>query len=59
MAREQPVTDAEIEALRDGMMEQRREIRDDLEAAGVDVSNWGDDPSHTTADSDREPADSD
>lgn len=40
MARDNPVTDAEIEAVREGMQAQREEIRADLEAAGVDVSSW-------------------
>jgi hypothetical protein len=53
------VTGAEIKAVHDRMSEQRREIRDDLEDAGVDVSSWGDDSNHTAADPDSEPAGSD
>ena len=37
MARNQPMTDAEIEALRDEIREQREDIRDYLESEGVDV----------------------
>ena len=59
MARDQPVTDAEIEETSEAMREQREQIRDDLKAAGVDVSSWGDDPTDTVPDADREPADSD
>lgn len=41
MARDRaPVTDAEIEALREEMREQRSEIREDLAEDGVDVSGW-------------------
>jgi hypothetical protein len=40
--RVKPVSDEDIETLRAEMREQRAEIRADLEAAGVDVSNWGD-----------------
>lgn len=58
MARDQPVTDAEIEDAREAITEQREEICEDLEAAGVDVSNWGDDAA-TAPDPDREPVDSD
>lgn len=44
MARDQePVTDAEIEAVRESMREQRDEIREYLEDEGVDVSTWDDD----------------
>ncbi|WP_254544585.1 hypothetical protein [Halomarina pelagica] len=42
MARDQePVTDAEIEAIRDAMREQREEIRDYLKGEDVDVRTWG------------------
>lgn len=49
MARDrEPVTDDEIEALREGMRDRRSEIRDDLAEDGVDVSDWsvedGDEP---------------
>lgn len=42
MARDtpEPLTDAEIEELREAMDEQREDIRDALEAEGVDVSAW-------------------
>lgn len=43
MARDQkrrPMTDAEIEELREAMRDQRIEILEDLEAKGVDVSSW-------------------
>jgi hypothetical protein len=50
------MTDSEIEALRDEMREQRRDIRNYLENKGVDVSEWENDP---TSDADREPAESD
>jgi GH25 family lysozyme M1 (1,4-beta-N-acetylmuramidase) len=46
MARDHPVTDAEIDALREEMQAQREEIRADLEAAGVDVSSWDQDENH-------------
>lgn len=61
MARDHPVTDDELEAVREGIFEQREEIRRDLEARGVDVSEWstladdvdGDpDAEHDTAGSD-------
>jgi len=57
MARDQePMTDAEIEALREEMRAQREQIRADLEEAGVDVSSW-DSESDSAADSDHETAD--
>jgi hypothetical protein len=56
MARNQPMTDAEIEGLRDEMREQRADIRDFLEGEGVDVSGWDDNP---VSDTDAEPAESD
>ena len=56
MARDQPMTDAEIEALRDEMREQREDVRDYLESEGVDVSDWD---GETVSDADREPAESD
>lgn len=37
---QQPMTDAEIEALREEMREQRGDIREFLESNGVDVSDW-------------------
>lgn len=41
MARDQePLTDAEIEELREEMNEQREDIKDFLEDEGVDVSEW-------------------
>lgn len=60
MARDQsqrPMTDAEIETLREEMTEQRSEIRAFLDEQGVDVSEWATDE----ADLDAEPetADSD
>lgn len=51
MARDRPVTDDEIEALREEMREQRAAIRADLQAAGVDVSEWS---TFTDTDVDRE-----
>lgn len=56
MARDQPMTDAEIEALRDEMREQRGDIREYLDGEGVDVSGWDDEPA---PDADREPVESD
>ena len=56
MARDQPITDAEIEALRDEIREQREDIRDCLESEGVDASDWD---GETVSDADREPAESD
>lgn len=50
------MTDAEIEALRDEIREQREDIRDYLESEGVDVSGWEDDP---ISDADHETAESD
>jgi len=50
------MTDAEIEALRDEIREQREDIRDYLESEGVDVSGWENDPA---SDADRETAESD
>ena len=50
------MTDAEIDALREEMREQREDIRDYLESEGVDVSGWEDD---SVSDADREPAESD
>lgn len=43
MAQNQPagVTDEELEAAREAILEQRDAIREDLDAAGVDVSSWG------------------
>ena len=56
MARDQPMTDAEIEALRGEMREQREDIREYLDGEGVDVSGWDDE---TVPDADREPVESD
>ena len=56
MARDQPITDAEIEALRDEIREQREQIREELKKAGVDVSDWD---GETVPDADRETAESD
>jgi hypothetical protein len=50
------MTDAEIEALRDEIREQREDIRDYLASEGVDVSDWD---GETVSDADREPAESD
>ena len=50
------MTDAEIEALRNEIREQRGDIRDYLESEGVDVSGWENDPA---SDADRETAESD
>ena len=54
------LTDEEIDALRAEMREQRKEIRDDLAANGVDVSMW-DLPAEDVADAEaeRDTADSD
>ncbi|WP_254547228.1 hypothetical protein [Halomarina pelagica] len=58
MARDhEPVTDAEIEAVRDAMREQRDEIRDYLKGEGVDVRAW--ERGRTPSRADRESADSD
>lgn len=43
MARDQsrrPLTDAELEELREEMRSQRGDIREALEEQGVDVSDW-------------------
>jgi len=40
--RVEPMTNEEIEELRDGLAEQQDEIRDYLESRGVDVSPWDD-----------------
>lgn len=57
---DRPMTDAEIETLREEMREQRGEIREYLEGEDVDVSTWdnvaGDDPA---LEGDRDAADSD
>ena len=37
-----PVTDAEIEAVSEGIREQRDAIREALEDEGVDTSDWDD-----------------
>lgn len=39
---ERPLTDAEIDRLREEMEDQRDEIRAYLEEQGVDVSSWED-----------------
>jgi len=46
MAQDQPrpLTDAEIEDLREEMEEQREDIREFLEDNGVDVSSWSEAP---------------
>ena len=59
MARDRPVTDAEIDGAREAITEQRKAVRDDLEDAGVDVSDWDDDATGTVPNPDREPVDSD
>jgi len=50
------MTDAEIEALRDEMREQREDIREYLDDEGVDVTGWD---GETVPDADREQAESD
>lgn len=58
MARDQslrPVTDAELEELREEMRAQRSEIRADLAEQGVDVSGWETDDDED----DPEPSESD
>lgn len=59
MARDQPVTDAEIENAREAIREQKAAIRAYLESEGVDTSSWDDETSDTVSDADREPVDSD
>jgi len=46
MARVRPLTDAEIEALRERMRDQRGVIREYLASEGVDVSEWDDTRAH-------------
>ena len=48
--RVEPMTDEEIEELRDGLAEQQDEIRDYLESHGVDVSPWEDSTTEARAD---------
>jgi hypothetical protein len=48
--RREPMTDEEIEELRDGLAEQQDEIRDYLESQGVDVSPWDDSSTEARAD---------
>ena len=55
MARDTPVTDAEIEDARGAIREQREQIREDLAAEGVDVTGWEEDP---VSDANTEPAES-
>ena len=50
--RREPMTDEEIEELRDGLAEQQDEIRDYLESQGVDVSPWDDSSTEARADGD-------
>lgn len=59
MARDQPVTDAEIENAREAIREQKADVRAYLESEGVDTSSWDDETGDTVSDADREPADSD
>lgn len=59
MARDQPVTDAEIENAREAIREQKADVRAYLESEGVDTSSWNDETGDTVPDADREPADSD
>jgi hypothetical protein len=54
MARDSPVTEADIKAAREAIREQREQIREDLAAEGVDVTGWDED---TVSDVDVEPAD--
>lgn len=55
MARDQdPLTDEEIEALRDEMHEQRDEIREHLANEGVDVSAWDSEQPEARADGGQE-----
>jgi hypothetical protein len=56
MARNTPVTDAEIEDAREAIHEQRERIREDLAAEGVDVTGWDED---SVSDTGPEPAESD
>ena len=46
MSRVRPLTDAEIEALREEMRDQRGDIRTYLAIEGVDVSEWDDGRTH-------------
>jgi hypothetical protein len=50
------MTDAEIEALRDEIRDQREDIREYLEGEGVDVTGGEEDP---VSDANTEPAESD
>ena len=45
-----PMTDEQIEELRDGLAEQQDEIRDYLESQGVDTSPWDESVTETRAD---------
>ena len=62
MARDQtqrPMTDEEIEALREEMRAQRSEIRADLAEHGVEISGWDTGEDEADPGTDREQADSD
>lgn len=59
MARDQPLTDAEIDELREAMRGQRGEIQDYLESEGVDTSKWSTPPGEADSDPERDTADSD
>lgn len=48
--RREPMTDEEIEELRDGLAEQQDEIRDYLKSRDVDVSPWEDSATEARAD---------
>lgn len=51
MARDQePLTDAEIEQLREEMNEQRQDIKSFLEDEGVDVTGWDEGQTEARAD---------
>ncbi|MFR9721668.1 hypothetical protein ACL00X_20275, partial [Aeromonas diversa] len=55
----QPVTDADLDAARASIRDQRGEIREYLDGEGVDVSGWGADSYGPVPDADRESANSD
>lgn len=59
MARDRPVTDDELETAAEAIRDQREAIRQDLEAAGVDVTDWTPTKPDAEPEPDRDAADSD
>lgn len=52
MTPQQPISDEKIDALREEMYDQRKDIREYLAGEGVDVSTWAEPGVETNSDTD-------